>query len=116
MRRRRHPAHGKPQPDLPGGQWPDVTSAADMDAAIGSGQAANLSQVITFVRHYRSTWWLSTEIGWLPIPYPVAFALDQHAERMQDPAVKNAANHFAIRAVIELAREAASPDRPDYGR
>jgi len=87
-------------------------SAADMDAAVGNGQAIALSQVITFIRRYRDTWWLSTEAGWFPILAPVAVTLDQHAERIRQPAIEKAANHAAVRAVIELAREATNAAAP----
>ena len=82
-----------------------------MDAAVAAGQAAALSQVATFIRRYRDTWWLSTEAGWLPIPLAAAVVLDQHAERMRQPAVKSAAERAAIGAVIELARKASSTDQ-----
>lgn len=80
-----------------------------MDVAVGNGQAAGLSQVITFIRRYRAAWWLNTEAGWLPIPQPVAAVLDQHAQHMEDPEVRGAADQAAIRAVIELARDTTSP-------
>lgn len=80
-----------------------------MDTAAGSGRATVLSQAITFIRRYRGTWWLSTEAGWLPIPPPAAPALDQHAQRLQHPAIRRSADRAAIRAVIELARQATSP-------
>lgn len=79
-----------------------------MDAAVDNGQAAAFSQAITFIRRYRAAWWLSTEAGWLPIPPPAAADLDQYAQRLQHPAIRSAADRAAIRAVIELARQAAS--------
>jgi hypothetical protein len=106
VRQRRHAVRSKSLHDLRDGPQPDVISVADMDTAVGNGQATAFSQVITFIRRYRAIWWLRTEVGWLPIPPPAAAVLDQHAKRMQHPAVKSATDHAVIRAVIELAREA----------
>jgi hypothetical protein len=77
-----------------------------MEAAVAAGQAAAFSQVITFIHRYQETWWISTDSGWLPVRPPIAVSLDERAERMRQPARKNAANAAVIRAVIELAREA----------
>jgi hypothetical protein len=111
VRHRQQPARTKPRPDQPAAALSaTIISAADMDAAVASGQAAALSQVATFIRHYRDTWWLSTEVGWLPVPPAAGVVLDQHAERLQQPAVKSVAERAAIGAVIELARKASNTE------
>jgi hypothetical protein len=100
----------RPRIDLPhdpvGWPPPETISAADMDDAVLAAEAAAFSQVITFIRRYQEIWWLSTPAGWLQIRPPVATVLDEHAERMRQPAHKRVANAASIRAVIELAREA----------
>jgi hypothetical protein len=104
-RRRQHASTNPPQ--APVGRWPpETTSSADVEAAIVAGEAAAFSQVITFIRRYREAWWLSTDAGWLRVRPAVAVVLDEQAERMRRPDGKDAANAAAIRAVIELAREA----------
>jgi hypothetical protein len=77
-----------------------------MEAAVAAGKAAAFSQVITFIRRYRETWWLSTDAGWLSVHPAVAVILDEHAKRMRQPSRKSAADAAAIRAVIELACQA----------
>src|SRR5712691_11520396 len=69
-----------------------IISAADMDAAAAVGTAAAFSQMITFIRRYQETWWLSTDVGWLAVCPPVAVVLDEHAEQMRQPARKSATN------------------------
>lgn len=90
---------------------PTAISSTGMDAAVASGQAAPLSQVVAFIMRHQYTWWLSTPVGWPPIPPPIAGILDEHAERMRHQDALTAANHAAIRAVIDLAR-AATETRP----
>jgi hypothetical protein len=104
-RRRQHALTNPPQNPV---DWrpPEIITSADMEAAVIAGEAAAVSQVLTFIRRYRETWWLSTDAGWLPIRLSVAVVLDEQAEQMRNPARKNAADAAAIRAVIELAREA----------
>jgi hypothetical protein len=85
---------------------PEIISGADMDAAILAGEGVAFSQVITFVRRYQHTWWLSTDAGWFQVRPSVAAVLEEHAERMGGSARRTAASHAAIRAVVELAREA----------
>lgn len=109
MTRHRRPYARTNRPQEPD-DWrpPEIISAADMDAAIHAEEAIAFSHVITFIRRYRDTWWLSTPAGWFQIRPPVAEALDEHEEQMRQPAYKSAANHAAIRAVIELARKATN--------
>ncbi len=85
---------------------PAILTDADMDAAAASGQAIPLGQVITFIMRYQERWWLSTHIGWLPVPPSLIPTLDRESERIraQDAHVTRQA---AIRSLIALARDAS---------
>lgn len=63
---------------------------------------------MAFLMRYQDTWWLSTQAGWLPIPAPVAAIIDEQARRLRHHDALTAANQAAIRAVIDLARDATS--------
>jgi hypothetical protein len=95
------------QPALAAPQ-PAAISSPDMNAYLANGQAEPLSQVVPFIARYRDTWWLSTQAGWLPVTAPIAAVLDKHAQRLRQQDTMIAANQATIRAVIDLARHAAS--------
>jgi|SRR5450755_899597 len=86
---------------------PVVLTDADMDAAAASGQATPLGQVITFIKRYQDTWWLSTQAGWLPVPPHLSTTLDHESERIQgqDAII---ASRATIRGLITLARDATA--------
>lgn len=114
---RRRPARAPSQArHAPVRARPTAISSTDIDAAIASGQAAPLSQVAAFIMRYQNTWWLSTPAGWLPIPPPAAGMLDEHAERIRHQGAMTAANHAAIRAVIDLARDATRAEASRHAR
>ncbi|HEY1619732.1 MAG TPA: hypothetical protein VGG25_19075 [Streptosporangiaceae bacterium] len=89
-----------------GARQPVILTDADMDAAAASGQAIPLGQVITFIMRYQDRWWLSTHIGWLPVPASLVPTLDRESERIraQDAHVTR---QVAIRSLIALARHAS---------
>jgi hypothetical protein len=83
-------------------------SGADMETALASGHAAPYSQAVTFIVRYQDAWWLATQAGWQLIPPAVAAVLTEHAARLQHPDTRTAMNRAAVRAVMDLARNAAS--------
>lgn len=44
-----------------------TVSLDQMQKALAAGEAAPLSQTITDVMRYRSTWWLYDRDGWVPV-------------------------------------------------
>jgi hypothetical protein len=95
-------AGAREQPLVPAGK--PMISPAHMRSAISSGQAAPFSPVITFLVRYQGIWWISADKGWASVPAALGAILDCHAAlSRQDRA---AADQAAIRAVIDLARDA----------
>ena len=93
-----------------------------MDAALASGQATPLGQVISYVMRYRDTWWIRGNGRWLQSTAALSAILDKESVRIagQDAIV---ARRAAIRAAIALARDTAAstgdapgPTAPDPPR
>ena len=109
MRRRRATIATEAQELLPAAEVrPGSINGSDMAAAVTNGQAAPLSQAVSFIVRYQGTWWLQTQSGWITVRPAIAATLDEHAQRMRQHDAKIA----AIRAIIDLVREAAGPAEP----